>query len=293
MKTRIIRGLIAIGPLFVGACTTVPTTTSAPSYEPLSGSSATSTSTLGGIAMRLNNTTGAVAFAEVSGSLTHNTGSITVNDGLYSLTDADGPDSNGTLTDGTVSLVEMTEATGAAPLFSGNYDYVRPYQSNYTVAGVNYDVFGSYGIVTSVADIPNAGNAVYNGEAGGNLQTGIGGFSINGGTSLVEVDFAAGTVDVTVTGFTAVDFASGLVITPSFDTVRLTGMGISGNWFGGGSFETLDGPVVVNVVGPNFFGNSGGNFFGYDATISAPDEVGGGLLVGGDNATITIAFIAD
>ena len=78
-----------------------------------------------------------------------------------------------------------------------------------------------------------------------------------------------------------------------FDTVQGTGLTISGARFSGGSWVTIKGGVPVSVTGSNTTATANGTFFGYDPTISAPDELGGVFFINGGTAFITGVFIAD
>ena len=73
--------LAACGGGSTGGGTTTPTPTTptptTPSYETLSSTAAT-TSTLGGVALRSNNTSGALDIVTTSGTTTHNTGNTTM-----------------------------------------------------------------------------------------------------------------------------------------------------------------------------------------------------------------------
>ena len=268
-----------------GGGTFTPTSTT-PSYETLSSTAAV-TSTLGGVAIRSNGTSGALDVVTTSGTTTHNTGNTTITDGTYSLTDADGFNGGNTLTDGTSTITTDTSA------LSGTYEYVTIYDQTYTSGGVTYDSRGVGGIITSASDVPTSGMATYTGDAQGQVVTATQGFDLANGTSTVSADFAAGTVDATMTGFTATDQATGNAATAPIDTISATGMTISGNGFSGGTVATTNGGAVVNVTGANTTTTAQGAFFGYDSAASAPDEVGGLVLQQGDDGFVAGGFIAD
>ena len=157
-----------------------------PSYETLS-STANANSTLAGSAIRSHGTSGALDLVRTTGTLQHNTGATTLNDGTFTLTDSNGF-SNGILTDGSATLT-----SNGTQGFSGTYEYVRPYNQTYVSGGVTFDSTGAYGIVTKTTDMPTSGSGTYTGEATGTVVTegGAQGFNLRSGTSTVNADFAA------------------------------------------------------------------------------------------------------
>ena len=255
------------------------------SYEKLSSTAAV-TSTLSGVALRSNGTSGAWDIVTTSGTMTHNTGKTTITDGTYRLTDADGFNGGNILTDGTSTIITDTGQ------LSGTYEYVTIYDQAYTFGGVSYDSFGIIGIITGASDVPTTGSATYTGDAFGVVVTGAQGFDLANGTSTVSVNFGAGTVDATMTGFTATNRATEEAIAP-IDTISATGMTISGNGFSGGTVTTTNNGTAVNVTGANTTTLTQGAFFGYDTTASAPDEVGGLVLKKGDGGIVSGSFVAD
>jgi hypothetical protein len=70
------------------------------------------------------------------------------------------------------------------------------------------------------------------------------------------------------------------------DEMRGTGITISGAHFTGGSWVTMKGGSVVNVVGASPTSTSNGTFFGYDPSISAPAEVAGVVVLSGSTASL-------
>lgn len=265
-----------------GGGSTTPTTP--PSYESLS-STASKTSTLGGVALRSNTTTGTMGLVTTSGSVTHNTGATTIADGTYTLNDPNGFDASGNLSDGSSTVTPGT--------MTGSYDYVTVYEQSYTSGGTTYDSAGIGGIVTSASDVPTSGTANYTGEAEAFVVTATQGFDLLDGKSTVAANFGAGTVNVTMNGFTAEDAATGNPTTAPIDTISVTGMAIAGNGFSGGTIATTNAGSAVNLTGANTTSAAQGAFFGYDAAISAPDEVGGLIMLQGDDGVVAGGFIAD
>lgn len=269
-----------------GGTSTGGGTITTPSYETLS-STVSSTSTLVGSAIRSNGTTGALDVVTTSGTLAHNTGATTISDGTYNLTDMDGV-SGGVLTDGISTLT-----FNGSQDFNGTYEYVGAYSQAYNSGGVTYDSNGVYGVVTSATDVPTSGSATYTGEARGVIVTGTQGFDLNNGTSTVAANFGSGTVDVTMTGFSATNQATGEAAIAPLDTISATGMTITGNGLSGGTITTLNGGASTPVTGTNTTTVGQGHFYGYDTANSRPDEVGGNILIQGDSGRVLGTFIAD
>jgi hypothetical protein len=295
----------------VTACTTAvaPTgpTAGAPSshtpqgYEVITSTAAT-TSTLGGSAIvaALDATSGSPVSIETvptTGSTTHNTGRLELNDGTYLFIDIDGPDVNGGVSDGvaggTVGPVFNTDFTG--------YDYVTTYALNYPGTPNNFISAGVAGIITNAADMPIAGSASYSGVAMAQLShyataDYVNDLYLDDGVSTVDVDFASGSATVSLDGFTNITDDNGVTITAAaaaFDQIQGTGLVVSGAHITGGTWVTMSGGSVVNVVGAGQTGFGNGTFFGYDPSISAPDEVGGVVVFEGATANVIGIYIAD
>lgn len=266
---------------------TQPQSNTAPSYETMS-STADATSTLAGSGIRSNGTSGAIDLTSTSGTLKHDTGATTIDDGTYSLTDSDGFNGSNVMSDGSSTLT--SDGTQG---FSGTYEYVRAYNQTYTSGGVTYDTTGIYGIVTNASDMPTSGSATYTGEATGVVITATQGFDLSNGTSTVNANFGAGTVDVTLNGFTSTDQSTGNPSAAPIDTISVTGMAISGNGFSGGTASTSNSGTTTSVTGANTTNSAQGHFFGYDAANSQPDEVGGNVVIQGDDGRVIGTFIAD
>jgi len=282
--------LAVSGALGLSACSAT-----IPQYETISSTAAT-TSTLGGTALRFSLTgAGDVATSGVTGitgSVTHNTGSISIDDGIYLLVDPNGFDANGQVTDG-VNTGRRIDGAGINPVFSNVYDYVIPFEYSYSNGGTSMSVGGTAGIVTRTADVPTAGTAQYTGEAFARTTSsdGLTDFFYFGGISIVDVDFAAGSVDVTMGLFTDIQQTGTSTVAP-IDAISGTGMAIVGASFTGGTWATLKNGVIVNITGAASV-VAGGNFYGYDASISAPDEVGGVILINGVSGRVYGIYIAD
>jgi hypothetical protein len=103
-----------------------------------------------------------------------------------------------------------------------------------------------------------------------------------------------------MTGFIATDQATGSAATAPIDMISASGMTIAGNSFSGGTITTTNGGAAVNITGANTTMAAQGAFFGYNSnqtapsgTIAAPDEVGGLVLLQGDDGIVAGGFIAD
>ena len=286
------RALVYSGFLALSACVAVPTPTpSPPTVAPVA---------LGGTALQLQNAgapysptpVGSTAMATLSGSFTAGSNETAIFDGTYLLVDPSGFDVNGVLTDGIVYAVTLDGAQSG--LFTGNYSYVVPIAYTYQNGVNSTSVLGNTGVIAATADIPVAGTAQYVGDAFARVESANGttGFLLSGGTSIVDVDFAAGAVDVTMGLFTAVDQYAPNPVAP-IDAISGTGMHIIGASFTGGTWVTYKNGAVVNFTGPATAVSAGGDFYGYDPLISAPDEVGGVILMDGSSGLVYGIFTAD
>jgi hypothetical protein len=236
--------------------------------------------------VQVNRTQSTASVVGVSGTLTHNTGNTTVTDGTYNMVDANGFDANGDLTDGTTTI---NGGNNTNP-----YEYVTPFNHQYTIQGNTFIVLGVMGAQTGASDVPTTGSATYNGglQATYAPRSGTGGVNLSG-DSTVSVDFAAGSVDVQLDNFTALTIGTGQSATAPADSIRINGMQISGNGFSGGTFSAQSNGQNANILGTGVTTNAQGTFFGYNATDLAPDEVGGSFLSNGSTAGISGIFIAD
>ncbi len=307
---------LLLAPALISACTNAPTagptnipTTPGPppsntAYRSLDDRGATgNNSTLGGVliaesSLRFSTNT-------VSGSLVHATGSTSLTDGVFSMVDVDGPAaSDGLLTAGPIFFRPYSYTNNVVPstnYFSGSYQYVTTFSGNYVVGANTYNVIsGIYGVVTSSTDIPDAGSATYSGEAGGiynfKNSSGVARTFLTSGTSAVTADFSANMVSASLNDFSVLNSSGSPVIQSVFDEIRLTNMRIQGNGFRGGSvtFYKNGGEVSYDtVIGSSLITKTSGNFFGYDNSIGAPDEVAGVLLHYGDQGIINLIFVAD
>lgn len=253
-------------------------------YEELT-SNAAGTSELVGNGTRTNKSTAEIVSQKLGGTLTHASKTYFVTDNQYAIVDADGFDANGVLTDGTAVLTKTALSDG--------YKYVMTYQESYNYNGADYETNGVLGVATRNADMPALGVATYDGKAEAVVAR-VGGTTdiLKDGTSKIEVDFAASTVDLTLNGFTATDLVSGLAVNASIDTIRASGMTISGNKFSSGSLSLQKNGVEVDATGANSTASSVGYFYGQDAIGSTPAEAAGTVLKGGDAGTVSGIFVA-
>ncbi len=274
----------------MGGAVVLSACSSGPTYETLT-SRAASTSTLVGHAVLINSTTNSVSRSVASGTLTHDTGRTVVSDGTYTLVDNNGFDANNTLDDGQGGRLVASGLKGQ----TGTYDYAVGYYSVYTARGQDYSAIGVGGIGTKSVDMPSAGSATYTGSSDVLIATGgnpVSIASLEHGTSTVTANFNSGTVDATLSNFTGYN-SSGQQINTPLDTISVTDMTISGSGFSGGTVVTTKNSAVVHVEGFNSSSFTGGDFYGYDGTISKPDEVGGMIYIEGNNGIIIGRYIAD
>ncbi|MGH1424962.1 MAG: transferrin-binding protein-like solute binding protein [Pseudooceanicola sp.] len=260
-----------------------------PPYETLA-SNAASTSALKGTAVRYSSPGGFVPDnVSVSGNLTHSTGAISFTDGTTSLSDPDGRNANGSYTDGRNRL-----STDGSTGISAGYEYVTLFH----FFGPGSDSHGVYGIPTQTSDVPTLGSATYQGRANVaafklNILRGDFVANMNNGDSAVKADFESGTVDVEMNNFRSTDLY-GNISTAPLDEMTTTGMTISGNEFSGGTVTTRLNGQQVDIAGSGATQSASGVFYGYDPSISAPDEVGGQALISdGDAIHVRGVFVAD
>ena len=302
-------------PLFISAafgalsaCATVsgPPTAGAPSshaaksYETLTSTAAV-TSALEGSEIQLEYVGGIFSGRNVrpsTGSMTHDTGRLEIDDGTYLFVDADGADASGSIVSGTDvgSLYQLDKSASAHV-----YDYVTIVGLDSYGSGTNtYASYGVLGVVTNAADLPIAGSASYTGDAKistRDFATGatISSISVGAADSTIDVDFAAGLVSVDISNFQKI-YQNGRTATgaaAAIDHLKGTGMVISGAHFTGGSWVTFKNGVAVDLVGASATTTSDGTFFGYDSSISAPDEVGGVVLVQNGSTYLSGIYVGD
>ena len=148
--------------------------------------------------------------------------------------------------------------------------------------------------MTSTADMPASEHTPlsYSGEALATLIQADSGYEMSGQSS-VDVDFGAGTVDIRTDEFIATDLTSSEIVANPVSVINIDGAAISGNQISGGAFSASLGGESVDLTGANSTSNMLGNFFGYDASNTAPDEVGVVFLQQGDDGILAGGFIAD
>jgi hypothetical protein len=237
--------------------------------EPLA-STENVTSTLGGVALQSNGSTGVLSVLTTEGTLMHESGAVTLNDGTYTLSDADGVDDDGLFTDGTSTV--STESVA----FTGDYDFTQAYEQTYTADGIAYDSTGITGVVIDARDMPSTGNATFTGEAIGSVNVAADGFDLTAGTSTLTATFSSdgGTIDLVMSDFTSTSQSGDDTSVNPIDTISALGMTIDGNGFTGGTLTTaLDG-TDVDIIGGSTTTAATGSFFGYNSDVAQPDEVG-------------------
>lgn len=239
------------------------------------------TNAIGGHVLQSSNTV-PLNIRSQSGTYAHASGATTVSDGTYSLSDPNGLDGSGVLTDG-ASIAQL----------SGNLDFVRSISQTYTTGGISYDVQGVIGLQTTASDMPSSDSATYNGSASAIVTTNTVGFDLNNGSSVVTANFANGRVNVTLDTFETTSQTTGLTATGPFDEIRITDMAISGNTFNLGDVTLLRDGSEVDVLGSGRQTETSGGFFGITPDGVQPDEVGGVFLLEGNDAEVVGIFTAD
>lgn len=245
-------------------------------------STADVTSILGGQTLQTNGTNGQVLISNVTGTLKHKSGALSIKNGGYTLDDNDGFDANNIATDGKSSLVFQP---------SNDFKYVVYFEQNFTRDNVNYDVEGVMGVTTKADDIPNSGSAHFAGNASAVVISTAGGFDLTNGNSSIDANFATGKVNVELNNFTISNHTGSNNAAP-IDSIKVSDMTISGNKFSGGTLETFKSGTTVNVTGANSVSGKTGNFFGYNTTTSTPAEAAGVLTQYGDDGSVSAKFMA-
>jgi hypothetical protein len=161
------------------------------------------------------------------------------------------------------------------------------YTGEYGMGGETYSAEGITGIVTGDGFVPTTGDAQYAGVAFGSGATTAGGaFDLLSGSSVASVDFEAGSVSLTASGFTD----SGQPV----DEVQVVGALLNGAAFSGGTITVMnDGVSAEAMLGANVVGQLSGNLYGWDDANDIPDELGGVLLKAGDDGYVALFFAAD
>jgi len=219
----------------------------------------------------------------LSGNYQHDTGNATVTTGGYTLTDANGFDAGGTLTDGSAVL-----ATDAA-----TYAFARRFSQTYTSGDTAFDASGVIGLATTASDLPNSDTATYTGDAQLTVATNGSGFEMDDGTSTVTANFGTNRVSVVLDSFTTTILQGSTATSAPFDRLAVSNMQISGNRFHSGTIAFQRNGSDIDVLGANATRDIEGRFFGITADASQPDEVGGVVLLTGNDGLVTGAFIAD
>ena len=165
----------------------------------------------------------------------------------------------------------------------------------YTQGADNRTVLGVFGIPTRAEDLPSSGTATYTGEAVlayANLN-GIRFVHSSTGRSVIEADFANGTVDINSKYTTITDSNDNPVAVPVFDEIDHTGMVISGGTFTGGTSQFKSNGTNVDPVGANAVTLARGAFFGGEriGVNTRPAETAGIVVKEGDDGSVINLFI--
>lgn len=221
----------------------------------------------------------------ISGSMRHASGRIAVTDGQISLIDNDGFDGDGLILD--------SESYLLIDRGLGDHEYSLAYQQSYEWNGETYDSVGVIGIGTLPEDIPVSGTAQYTGPATGLIIVSEGAYDLLNGTSNFEVDFSTSEIGLELTNFEGRDHFTGGPVALPIDLIRVSGITIEQNTWGGGGISTFQGATSIDLVGSNPTSNTGGAFFGFEGSNGQPAEVGGVFVLEGEDGFVTGSFIAE
>ncbi len=222
----------------------------------------------------------------LTGSIDHGSARHEIDDGSFTLVDADGFDSSDTLRAGAATLQRSSSFENET------FEYVLPFTFDYELNAGSLSSTGVVGIVTQVVDVPMLGLAEYNGGAEGFFSNSSGAYRLVDGTSEVLVDFGAKEVDINLTGFSAVNLVTQQSTSSPVSDITVREASISGNSFTGGDVVFFQGSQEINhgVIQSE---GAQGHFYGYDVDQFVPDEVGGVVVKDGALANGYGIFIAD
>ena len=196
---------------------------------------------------------------------------------VITVTDPDGLDATGAVSDGTVSLATFGAQAGITDV----YMFTRAMDAT----GAPDWGMGVYGNRTPSSAIANTGTATYSGTGRIFEVDAIGPLDLVDATSSATADFGAATVDVSLS-------STGGAIA-GVDQVTFTGLAIKDSYFTGNGAQVLAGGSVVGALGKITRKNMRGRFFGPADGAGIPDEIGGVFYIQGDTATIAGAFTGD
>lgn len=258
-----------------------------PSYEALVSSAAASSALSGSVVALILAPNGSVLGLEVdqlTGTLDHGSGAVSVANSRISFSDANGPTGGNVYVDGTSTVTTAGSPMQGIAGFAGSYQYV----TSLDFVSPTYEATGFVGIVTQDSDLPVGGNAYYAGEF---YATYLGAASdvYLGGQSQIGADFGAGSVDVILYAITATDISGAAIATP-ITGMRGQNLVITGSSFYGGTWEVTNGGLAVDLGGGPLISGAEGTFFGYDPATSAPAEVAGVAVIQGATEAIIAGF---
>ena len=250
-------------------------------YDPLI-SSKPQTRQITGVALSPNATAPFLRSHAVSGTIARNGRDFTFTDTIFSLSDANGPNSKGEFSNGTLKLVTD----------QASYKYA----ARYAIDDGNRATAGIFGVATQPTDMPQRGTAIYQGfgeitEIYPSTIPGVQPRIINHvASSELDVNFATGKVNAAlkVQG-QAVQIGS------KIDRVSARGMQLSGSGFSGSTVKMFNNGTRVYPTGANATAQASGQFYGAkrasDGTLT-PAEVGGVLHSSSKDGFVFGTFIA-
>ncbi|NBQ26369.1 MAG: hypothetical protein EBU18_00060 [Rhodobacteraceae bacterium] len=95
--------------------------------------------------------------SSLAGLMVFDTGAVTLSNSQVTLVDKDGFNAAGILSDGSISIANMST--------NGTYDYAILIDQSYSINGVTYDATGILGLISDPAEMPTSLKTRYSGEA--------------------------------------------------------------------------------------------------------------------------------
>ncbi len=220
---------------------------------------------------------------------------FSISDAFSTLTDVDGPNSWGELTDGEVTLVLGRTNNPFEMNIAEDNEYVFIFQLEDDAITSLSNSVGVFGFGTQLADVPTQGFARYLGNASivmENVNDGSNSVVLPDAQSTVVARSAESVVDVEI-NHSGISAISGDLMAPPIDALVVQGMLIDGNGFSGGELTMFLDGEVVDTVGPGAIESANGHFFGFDDDNQIPDEVGGVIISADGTSSVVVMFVAD
>lgn len=234
------------------------------------------------IGAAVTNTGGLIVTQTTATGSRTESGAITVTTDSGTFRSSGGPDGNGVYTATNGDTAQLVQDN----LIGGDYDFVSAL--DITQGGANSRAIVGRAASSTSLNAAAGTTVTYTGEAAITTAAGANIVQHGSNTATITADFATSTVDVSITGASAV----GGDVT-QVDTVTITGATISDATFSGGTLAaTLGGSdVLPGIVGASPTTDVDGAFFG--SAADGPAEVGGVALVNGSTGSLSTIFVGD